>query len=255
VDGGTLQLALRELQRHFTDPRVLGGMGLAALILGFAGPFGTFESLETVPRICYWVAVVIATYGVGYAVQCTLRIAFADRLAAAWKRVLLFGLVTGVVVTLAVLAINFVAFGNTGIDVLTLWFNCTLITFGIIALGELLGARQHGASPLAATTSVPILERLPLPQRGTLLSMTVTDHYTEVTTDRGKTLVLIRLSDAMRETGSVAGLQIHRSHWVALHAVKRVIRTDGKLLLELVDGQRLPVSRGYAPAVRAAGLL
>jgi DNA-binding LytR/AlgR family response regulator len=101
----------------------------------------------------------------------------------------------------------------------------------------------------------PILERIPHPQRGALMALSVQDHYVEVVTEKGTSLVLMRLSDAIKETGAVAGLQIHRSHWVARDAVKRVIRTDGKVSLELRSGIRLPVSRGYLDAVKAAGLL
>src|SRR5690606_36963709 len=42
VAGSPLHLALREMHRHFTDARVLGAMAIVALILGFAGPFGTY---------------------------------------------------------------------------------------------------------------------------------------------------------------------------------------------------------------------
>ena len=65
---------------------------------------------------------------------------------------------------------------------------------------------------------------MPLPQRGGLLALSVEDHYVDIVTDKGKTLVLMRLADAMKETGSVAGLQIHRSHWVARGAVIKAHR-------------------------------
>ena len=62
------------------------------------------------------------------------------------------------------------------------------------------------------------------------------------------------LADAIRESSGVPGLQIHRSHWVAIAAVVGAHRSDGKVLLELSNGLRLPVSRGYLPAVEEAGL-
>ena len=82
----------------------------------------------------------------------------------------------------------------------------------------------------------------------------VEDHYVDIVTDKGKTLVLMRLADAMREAAAIPGLQIHRSHWVARDAVVRTQRADGKLSLELSNGLRLPVSRGFLPAVKEAGL-
>ena len=114
------------------------------------------------------------------------------------------------------------------------------------------GLASSRATPLAPP---PILERVPLPQRGRLLALSVEDHYVDIVTDRGKTLVLMRLADAMREAAGVPGLQVHRSHWVARDAVVRTHRSDGRLLLELSNGMRLPVSRGYLPQVREAGLI
>lgn len=73
-------------------------------------------------------------------------------------------------------------------------------------------------------------------------------------TDRGKTLLLLRLSDAINETAGEAGVQIHRSHWVALAAVSKVVRAQGKLFVELPDGRRLPVSRSFLAAAREAGI-
>ncbi len=79
------------------------------------------------------------------------------------------------------------------------------------------------------------------------------DHYVDVRTDKGGTLVLMRLADAIAETEGVAGLQIHRSHWVALEGIEKAVRRDGRLLLRMRDGTELPVSRTFAPAVREAG--
>ena len=96
---------------------------------------------------------------------------------------------------------------------------------------------------------------MPHPQRGKLLHLSVSDHYVDVVTDRGHALVLMRLSDAIRETGAVPGLQIHRAHRVALDAVRQVHRGNGKVALELSNGTRLPVSRSFMPAARQAGLV
>jgi len=96
---------------------------------------------------------------------------------------------------------------------------------------------------------------VPLPQRGRLLALTVEDHYVDIVTDRGKALVLMRLADAIREAAPVPGLQIHRSHWVALDAVSRTERSAGKVIVELSNGLRLPVSRGYMAMARDAGLV
>lgn len=63
----------------------------------------------------------------------------------------------------------------------------------------------------------------------------------------------MRLSDAIKETAPVAGMQVHRSHWVALDAVASATRKNGKPVLTLENGTEVPVSRTYLDAVRSAG--
>jgi DNA-binding LytR/AlgR family response regulator len=100
----------------------------------------------------------------------------------------------------------------------------------------------------------PLLARLPHRLRGRLLYLSMQDHYVDVHTDKGSALVLMRLADAIRETGTAAGLQIHRSHWAALDAIEGSSRQDGKLFLRMADGALLPVSRSAQGRVKAAGI-
>ncbi|WP_374619334.1 LytTR family DNA-binding domain-containing protein [Devosia sp.] len=264
MNGKALQITLREMQRHFSDPRILVGLVVVGALLGITGPFGTFASLETVPRLAYWLAVAVGTYGTGMLVSLFIINAFGMTIRAAWARVLVFGTITGVPVTLVVLLLNMVTFGagwRHAIDPMTLWLDSTLVGFGVMAISEILGGslrrptETEAAANAAAPSSPAILERVPLPQRGALWALIVQDHYVEVLTERGRTLVLMRLSDAIRETAGVRGLQIHRSHWVALEAVRRVVREDGKPAAELPDGRRLGISRSYLAAAREAGLV
>lgn len=77
----------------------------------------------------------------------------------------------------------------------------------------------------------------------------------EVVTTRGRASVLMRLVDAMREAGDVRGLQVHRSHWVALDQVTAARRVGDAAVLTLSTGAEVPVSRSRLPDLRAAGLL
>ena len=85
--------------------------------------------------------------------------------------------------------------------------------------------------------------------------MSVQDHYVEVTTTAGSSLLLMRLSDAMRETGDVEGLQVHRSHWVARAHVTAAKREGDKAILTLSDGRNLPASRSHIKALKEIGIL
>jgi DNA-binding LytR/AlgR family response regulator len=264
VSSSLLQLALRELREVFTSRLSRFGLLIAIFVLAVSGPFGTFQSFNIGQRFAYWAAMVLGCYLTGVGVGSVVVEVLRPRIAERWARVITAGLITGLPVTAMVIGINSIAY--QAIEPrgwLNIWIYATLVTLAVFValttLNERLRAPQPpatAAAPMAGATpsAPPILERVPLPQRGNLLALIVEDHYVDIVTDRGKALVLMRLVDAMRETGSVAGLQIHRSHWVARDAVVKTYRTDGKVTLELSNGMRLPVSRGYLPAARDAGL-
>ena len=106
----------------------------------------------------------------------------------------------------------------------------------------------------AAPSPVPgFLERLPAKYRGAALyAVSSEDHYLRVHTDRGEELILMRLSDAMRELEGADGLQTHRSWWVARDGVAEVARENGRQKIVLKSGVEAPVSRSFAAEVKAA---
>jgi DNA-binding LytR/AlgR family response regulator len=117
-------------------------------------------------------------------------------------------------------------------------------------------AQEHDRGITAAASTdapdrPPLLDRVPVDKRGTLIRLEVQDHYVLVVTTRGSVLVLMRLADAITEAG--AGQQIHRSHWVSDAGVETISRQGGKnpkLLVQTIDGKQLPVSRSQMPEVR-----
>jgi hypothetical protein len=102
--------------------------------------------------------------------------------------------------------------------------------------------------PLFAAPQAPgaaILSRFHIPPGTRLIALSAQEHYTRVVTTTGARLVLLRFSDALRETAPTAGLQVHRSHWVALDAIAAFTRNgrEGEILLS--NGETVPVSRSY----------
>lgn len=255
MDGNALQLTLREMRQHLGDVRALGTMAVVGIVLGLAGPFGSFAALELLPRIAYWVATVFLTYGFGYSLSMYADAAWGGG-RPLWLRLPLMAVPAGLAATLTVTLINLTVFGTKAFDwpsVLLLLLQCLAVAFGVVTVVLLLERRAPEANALPAGPA-PILERVPPAQRGLLLALSVEDHYVDIITERGKTLVLMRLADAIKETAGVEGLQIHRSHWVAKAAVTKIHRAEGKVALELSNGLKLPVSRGFLPQLRAAGI-
>jgi LytTr DNA-binding domain len=111
------------------------------------------------------------------------------------------------------------------------------------------------AAPVVrGTSAAPLLERLPERLGTFVVALEAEDHYVRVHTDRGSTLVLARLGDAIDELGAVAGMRVHRSYWVRREAVKRVSVQGKGWLLKLSNGIEVPVSQSYKAVVRNAGL-
>lgn len=131
---------------------------------------------------------------------------------------------------------------------------------GLAGVGVNVDLTAAAVGPPTETEQTPLrsprlLDRLPDDLRGDLLRISVRDHYVDVTTTQGNHALLMRFSDAISETEGADGLQVHRSHWVARGAIRRVTPGRGKAVLHLSDGSDVPVSKPYVPALQAQGLL
>ena len=102
-------------------------------------------------------------------------------------------------------------------------------------------ARQQGA----------LLKLLPERLGTDLIFIKSEDHYLEVHTTVGSSLIKMRFSDAVAEL-SDRGIKVHRSYWVATHHVTRSVRSGKRTLLRLTGDHKVPVSVTHMPAVRAA---
>ncbi len=117
-----------------------------------------------------------------------------------------------------------------------------------------------GAEASPEVEAAPGTEPDPLPRLFSRLNhpqaivyrVSANDHLTLVATDRGVEQIRMRFADAVEEMAPVAGCHVHRSHWVPLEAVDAVERRSGKLMVKLINGDELPVSRTYRPRLEEA---
>ncbi|MEX0955251.1 MAG: LytTR family transcriptional regulator DNA-binding domain-containing protein [Rhizobiaceae bacterium] len=261
MTDGPLHFTMRELQRTFFAPRFWAAIAGASVLLGLIGPFGTFEAMALSGRLAYWATIAVSTYFIGGAcVFLFVRAVSPGRMPGA----AMFGLagaIAGIPVALVVWGINAQVFTGPGegVGLLPLVAYTIAISAVVSALLAVFGRLYEQARSSGASAPEPkrprIADRLPPAQRGRLTHMSMQDHYVDVRTTKGGGLVLMRFADAVAETDGAAGLQIHRSHWVANDAVEKAVRRDGKLFLKLSDGTELPVSRSFQAAVKEAGLL
>lgn len=267
VNEGILQFTLRRLQGVIRAPRFWMVLIAVAVVLAVAGPFDTLTRMTLLPRFAYWLAVALSTFLAGYAAIGFMVHFLLGDLGNRPVRLAIAGFAAGVPVTAVVLVLNHLIFGDgfgTPAEILGFYVNCSLISAAISLLFGLVDSREDKGiliertadpeRPAALTDRPPLLDRLPPHLRWRLLYLSMQDHYVDVRTDRGGTLVLMRLADAIAETRGVDGLQIHRSHWIARDAVETAERSNRRLSLRMSDGAVLPVSRSCLAAVRGAGL-
>lgn len=111
--------------------------------------------------------------------------------------------------------------------------------------------KEGGQTPPDRTVS-PFLLAAGLSAPQSVWSLSSELHYVRVATMSGKRLVLFNLKDAMAELqAEVSGMQVHRSHWVALSAVEKMDRKAGATYLVLKNGDRVPVGRRRVSEVKA----
>jgi hypothetical protein len=105
---------------------------------------------------------------------------------------------------------------------------------------------RAGDTPPVAAPASPLLSRLPPTIGNDIVALSAQEHYTEVHTSRGSTLILMRFADAMIAAEAVtSGTRVHRSHWVARAAVNGVEGDGERMILCLSNGMKVPVSRSY----------
>jgi LytTr DNA-binding domain len=263
VGGTALHLALREVQQELRLPLTWAILGAIIIVVSLSGPFQTLTLLSPLPRFAYWAFVVAACFVAANFFGTWTRIACKRN---NWREPWLFlatGLACGLSAACVVLLANTLAFSGSQPSlrtVLLLVFNTTLIGMVITAVYTIVGrtrVKQKAENFSADEKPQPprLMQRLPLAKRGTLISISATDHYVHVTTSRGKEMILMRLKDAMEEAAPIDGLQIHRSHWIAREAVRAVHRRSGRIIVEMEEGEELPASRSFIGDLRKAGLL
>jgi hypothetical protein len=125
----------------------------------------------------------------------------------------------------------------------------------VVAAKEVAATAGAAASAAGAGDVMPaFVARLNRPV-GRLVMLKAEQHYLRVVGELGEDLIHYRISDAVGELeGMVPGLRVHRSFWVARHAVSHSERGARGLALRLRTGELVPVSRNCREMVQAAGI-
>lgn len=221
---------------------------IAGIVLSVLGPFGTIQ-LPFTERLTYWVGLCIAGgFGAGFVEFIFER---TQKKWAMWQEAL--GQSVGA--TVCVTTVMFILFPPNSLpNILITLFYVWVISIVLCFVGALLHNRRNETAALSLDQRPPLLDRLPPKLRhAEIYAISAEDHYVRVHSSAGDEMILMRLSDAVREAAPLAGLQTHRSWWVAEKGVEAVEKKNGKISLALKNGLTAPVSRSGQSQVREAG--
>ncbi|MBY5709629.1 LytTR family DNA-binding domain-containing protein [Rhizobium leguminosarum] len=249
-----LQSTLRELQVFLHSRRFWGTFAAVVLLFAVTGPYGTMESMAFGERLAHWLTLHALAWTIAIFCAVTAERLLQGTIASIFARMMAGSLAAALPIGFAIGFLDYIFTSeavtlDSGLQrALFAVPLCALFCFlTYMAMSQKIA---EAAAPQETSSAASILDRLKPDNRGSLLRLSVQDHYTEVVTSRGRELVLLRFADALKETAATPGLRVHRSHWVADAHVESLKRDNGRLLILTGDGTEIPVSRSYAEEVR-----
>lgn len=219
---------------------------VAGSVLAILAPLGT-DGIKLPWRYVFWIGLCLVG-GIGAGITDVLAKLFKLELNN-WQ----CALGQSFTASLAVSAVIFIGtLLNYGLPNWSQFFSILFYVWVISAAISLIGAliRKNKINVDTASKRPALYERLPPHLRSAdIYALAAEDHYVRVITARGDELVLMRLSDAIRETAPLKGLSPHRSWWVAEAGVDNIKKSEIILRTE----QTVPISRTGMKLVREAG--
>ena len=235
------------------------------LLLGFAGPFGSYPAFPTTTRYAFWLGMTAAGVVAAVAADAVLP---ATRLRAGAIRI-------GAVALVSALPMTFVVAWTMSLlqpgrffmpQQLPALFACVaavqlLVVYATTATAPAADVAEapHHAPALPESGEVPVpaafpsalLSRLPPEIGSDIIALETEDHYLRVHAAGGSALILMRMADAVALLDPRLGAQVHRRWWVAQAAVAGMGTEGQKLSLCLTNQIVVPVGRTFSAAARA----
>jgi hypothetical protein len=268
---------MREIAKERAPDQRIVVYALAIFLCVFLGPFETGEDLEFWDRVAFWT---VGVSTVGFFIEVCVLTA----LQSSWlsRAPLVFQLAIGSGIGSVPGASFMIALNRvfrpehlSDMNFPILWLQVTIMSILISGMEIMIWSRfrtspnPSSIAPISTTTSD--LESIPTPtdpslqtfktsrlkmrlparlREGQIISVSMQDHYAEITTTLGNDMILMRLSDAIDLLDGKPGVQTHRSHWAARSHAESLTKVARRHELRLSDGRSLPVSNSYKEAVK-----
>lgn len=233
---------------------------ILGLILGFLGPFGSYN-MPLLQRLIYWIVIFNLGYFIYYiSHQITGRLFdYGNKDSYPIVKFILPTLLASVPLSFLVGFSTLILF-----DTKSSLFSIALMVFPqVLILGLVIDSllrliHRDQSQVKSSKIDKPgklFIDRLPTELGEELICAVMEDHYMNVYTDKGSHMLLIRMKDALIELKDYKGTQVHRSSWVVINKVKEVKKVARKTLLVMTNNIEISVSRKYLSAIKDAGLL
>lgn len=257
VEESILRFTIHVMYNLFQQPRFWIGAAAIILMLSISGPFNTSNSMTFPERLAFWLLIASSTFGVGFFISLYFGEWFQQLGVGEIIARILAGLMSGVPIALIVWLVGLFIFDfNAGRDFTNLAIligQCALIAAAISLLFLLFMKKDeqlHNLTVDKMSEDNLFLQRLSVELGNDLVSVQAQDHYLKVTTNKGSEMLLMRMGDACSELEAIDGMQVHRSWWVASGHVTGTTKNNSRVVLNLSDGQEVPVSRGFLKQVQ-----
>ena len=223
------------------------------VVMAFLGPFGSSQR-PLAERFVYWQLCMVGGGIIGIAIDTPVR----RFLSGFWPRLLAVSVLMTPPVTVLVALVNHWLSGiRLGpANIAAPWFQVFVVCFAAMCLRQLAWAEPPPAEPAEPEADPAAAFRLRLSAKrreAELIAVEAEDHYLRVHTDAGEELITARFGDALAELAAAKGFQTHRSWWVAAGAIDEVKWLRGRGEARLKSGLVVPISRGQAAPLKAAG--
>ena len=232
------QSFVKEFWSSATTPIFLTAVGLVACITIVTGPLGTYESLPLTVRIVYWTAITLSGAAVFIAVDLCVRPMVDD------DQPVLRAVIIGAIMSIFYSPITMILCRllTTEYREPTAPDEVVLIVF--VSASAFYGFRHIFRARDSSAANTAAEGRLGVDNPLDVLSISADDHYIRIQTPKGEHRLLMRFSDAVERMEGYTGVIVHRSHWVAAHAVLSIQKDEGRYFAVLSNGKEVPVSRG-----------
>ena len=237
--GTTFRLAALLLKAVASGKEVVAGALMATMTLLFTAPFGS-HSLSTLHSIGIMAVALVLGLGASWIVALPVLATGVRGLTKAPVIIVLVSIASSVVLSLCLQAANWLLAGGLDLPVVTVFLRIFPVLFLAFWVGQTFATFPMSKLLSRTRKAQTLVSRLAANKRGDLYSISSQDHYVEVITSRGSELIRMKMSEALADVEPGKGIQIHRSHWVSLAAIRIV--NEQKKQVELIDGRCLPVS-------------